>query len=449
MTTLDWQYAPSRGPRSARSSTISEPRASARAVPRGRRRCTALHDHSAWFHPAGIRAFPVSVFRAAGFSPRGHSPFNAVRVSAGPGQDFGKCSSQSHIANIGYRAITVMLLAAILGAPETGQAADPPDTTKAIPVVTDPASVPADSGFDGAPETDSPEISPFAALSPRRAVREGNRLLLSGDAHSALDAYEHAGEGAPDALEVPFVEGLAYFDLAQFDEARRAFDRAKYAKNKALADDALYGLAACDHAEAVKMIGGASDGSAAPPSALPTANPGAQPGVGESMPGMTDPSATIAKLESAMTGYRDVLENNPDHALARESNRKAAALWREIKELLEQQQQQQQQQDQNQENDEQEDQEQESDQDQDSSDEQQQGDEGEQDQQQPSDAEQDENEQRQEQQQQQAQPQPQQDTTRQQAENKLRAWMERMRDRLKDRKEQGERMPVRPVEKDW
>ena len=284
--------------------------------------------------------------------------------------------------------------------------------------------------------TDAPKPEPsLAPLSAPAAVREGNRRLLAGSPDTALEAYRHAEDLAPEAREVAFVEGLAQYDLKAFDEARRAFERAAGSHDDALADDALYSLATCDHAEAFEK----SD----------------------------NPQEALGLLESAMKRYRDVLDHRPDHAAARDANFKAASMWRQLKQLMEQQPQQQQQSGEN-EDQEKSDEEQQ---------EQQQGDKQQQDEQQQQQSSEQESQEQQEQQQQQqaqegseeqqesassqqqdeqeqedqAQPKPdeKEQISREQAERKLREMMQALRDREKARPQQVERMPVRPVEKDW
>ncbi len=247
---------------------------------------------------------------------------------------------------------------------------------------------------------------PFDQLSASKAVQQGNTLLMDGDALTALEAYQRAASQESDALEIPFVQGLAHFNLGEYEQARGRFERAVLSDNKALADNALYGMAACDHAEALQQE--------------------------------TNPQAAIEKLESAMSRYQQVLAHNKEHKLARDTNTKAATMWRQVKQLLEQQPQEQPQ---------------EGDQQQDDPQEQQEGEQQPQDgqqenqDQQQSSAEQD---QKQEQEQQaQAEEAKEQDATQQQAENRLRAWMEQLRERLKRREQPTAPPPIAPLDKDW
>jgi Ca-activated chloride channel family protein len=268
----------------------------------------------------------------------------------------------------------------------------------------------------------------FDAIDASQAVHRGNQLLTSGDAAAALQVYGRAKELRPDAREVAFVQGLAHYDLGEFDKAREAFLQAASTANDELADDARYGLATCDHAEALQS--------------------------------KDDPQKSISQLEDAMRQYQNVLANRPDHKLARESNFKAASTWRQIKQMMQQQQQQQQQQegDKNKEDQENKDQQQENqqkseDQQQEQQDQQQQSEEQQnQDQQQQQQSEQDQSEpqqQEQKDQQEQSATQKQEQVSREQAERKLREMMQELRDRQKRRRQPVQRFPVRPVEKDW
>jgi tetratricopeptide (TPR) repeat protein len=170
-------------------------------------------------------------------------------------------------------------------------------------------NVPAQDHATHSESPNPPEGSVVVSnLSARRAVREGNRFLIAGKPDVALQAYNHAETLRPDAPEITFVQGLAHFDLGEFDEARAAFREVSASGNEGLADDALYSLGTCDHAEAVDSI-------------------------------ERDPQRTLSLLESAMRRYRDVLANRPDHKPARDANRKAALTWRTLKHRLQEQQQ--------------------------------------------------------------------------------------------------------------
>ncbi len=255
------------------------------------------------------------------------------------------------------------------------------------------------------PEQTEPK---FVELDAPQAVREGNSRLTNGQPDKALEAYRYAEELEPDAREIAFVEGLAHYDLKEFDAAREAFRKAALG-NGPLADDALYSLGVSDHAEALANIEG-------------------------------DPKAALGLLESAMRRYHDVLARQPEHAAARDANFKAAHMWRQLKQQLEQQEQQQ---DQEQEpNDE--------DAEQQQQDQQQQGqDEKDQEQQQSDASEEPQDEQQQEQQQQQSQAEKQEQVSREQAERRLREMMQAVRDRKKRRREHVPNVPIAPVDKYW
>lgn len=255
----------------------------------------------------------------------------------------------------------------------------------------------------------------LADLNAHQAVREGNHRLTEGHPTTALEAYQHAEALEPDAREIAFVEGLAHYDLKEFDKAREAFRKAAAFASDSLADDALYSLGTSDHTEALEN--------------------------------MDNPELALSLLENAMGRYHNVLARQPKHALARDANFKAASVWRELKQQLQQQPPQQQ---------ESCDQEKEDQQPQQSEDEEHQD---KQQQSQPSEqAEQQEEQEKsesaqqpeeQQQQQQQAQAQDQEQVSREQAQRKLREMMQALRDRKKMRRELVQKMPVTPVDKDW
>ena len=266
-------------------------------------------------------------------------------------------------------------------------------------------------------------------LDPYRAVHEGNQRLLNGDAATALDYYDHARKLKPDAREVDFVQGLGHYALEEYEDARQAFQRAAGGLNDSLANDALYSLGTAYHAEALSS--------------------------------KEDPQLALSHLESAMRQYHNVLANDPEHQAAQDANLKAATLWRNIKQVLEQQQQQQSDENQDQENEENEKKEDQEKKDQQPSDEnkdpqgqdkqqenqenQDQNESDKQDQQQQS-SENDKKEQ--EEKQQQAQAKQQEEVSHEQAERKLREMMQALRERKKA-KRQTQRVPIQPVDKDW
>jgi tetratricopeptide (TPR) repeat protein len=278
-------------------------------------------------------------------------------------------------------------------------------------------------GAESSPVVGAAETPPQAMLPAHEEVRLGNIDLRAGQAERALEAYGRAEQLRPDAAEIAFGQGLGHFNLQELDEARDAFQRAAASENAKLATDALYSLAACDHAEALQNEG-----------ELPTA---------------------ISHLEDAMKRYREVLKEAPDHAAAREANRKAASSWRRFKQQLQEQEQQQQSdsekedQEQNQEEKDKQDSEknedgeqQEQNQDQQSQDEQQKD-------QQESEQQQSESDEEKEAEQKQTEQQQKEQTTREQAKRRLREMMEAMSQRNKDRQEQVKLVQPRPVEKDW
>ena len=252
-------------------------------------------------------------------------------------------------------------------------------------------------------------------------------MLKAGDAASALEHYRQAETAQPSAREIAFDRGLGHYALGQFDEARQAFEKAAGGEGDALADDAVYSAGACDHAEA--FASGAN------------------------------PKAALSKLESAMQRYQSVLSRRPEHQAARDANYKAASMWRELKQKLQQQKQQQQQndqQDQNQQDENQEKQqpseqqkESEQQEQQSAENQQQQSQEQQAEKQQSASAEQKDNQDEQSKEAQAKEEEQKEDVSREQAERKLREMMQAVRDRKKLRREEVRKVPISPVEKDW
>lgn len=277
---------------------------------------------------------------------------------------------------------------------------------------------------DDATPSPAPAVKDVAAPAPElaglkayQAVHEGNRRLRNGAPAAALEAYDHAESQRPDAREIAFVQGLAHYDLKQFDEAREAFRKAEGLADDPLANDALYSLGASDHAQALESL--------------------------------DDPQLALSLLEDGMRRYHEVLTRQPDHQAARDANFKAASMWRELKQQMQQQQQQSSDQ-----SDEQQDQEkQEQDKQQSQQEDQQQQDEEKQSQEEQQKQEQeqaqDQEPSEQQEQQQVSEAEKQQQVSREQAQRKLRELMQAQRERKKQRREPAERIPVRPVDKDW
>ena len=296
-------------------------------------------------------------------------------------------------------------------------ASDPASTS-------DPAAAPPDSASSGSDEGGGTLALP--TQSARALVEEGNRRFNAGEYDTALKSYDGAKAQRPDSLEVDFDRGLSSFSLGQLDEARVAFERVTLSPDTDLAENAMYGIGACDHAEALAQA-------------------------------EQNPKEAVTKLEQAMRRYHDVLSANPDHRLARDANYRAAMKWRRIKEMMEQQQpqqgnedkdesqDQQEQQDQEQQQGEQDQQQQTEDQDgepQESDDQQQ-----EQDPQQSDQAQDDEEKSEEEKSAEQAEAK--EDPSRDQAARELRRLMDEMRERKQERREPIRKIPAPPLEKDW
>lgn len=304
-------------------------------------------------------------------------------------------------------------------------------------VLTSPASIAIARGDDAAPAPPA-----RSALSAYESVREGNRLLRDGRAEDALKAYDLAEPLAPDAREIPFARGIAQYELGRFDEARQSFQEAALSSNRALAADATYGIGASHHAEALAH----SD----------------------------DPKQVLSHLEQAMSQYRTLLADQPEHAFAREADSKAARMWKQVKQQLQQEQQQQQKPDDQQLNEEQDkpqsEQPQQSNENPESQPEQQQQQQSQDppaqqppqqsQQQKSSDSEQSKQDESQQEASQPAdgdeqkeqgeeQADSEQRTSREQAERRLREMMQELRDRRKLKGQNVDRPIVAPVEKDW
>jgi len=305
------------------------------------------------------------------------------------------------------------------------------------------------------PATDAKKIAPQAVdqaagqpflqedWKAYQAIHAGNQRLIDGDAATALEAYEHAAQLEPNAPEIPFVQGLAQYAQQDYESARQSFERAATAEDAQLANDALYSLGTTYHAQAFQQA-------------------------------QEDPEAAIASLEQALQRYRMVLDQNPQHEQANDANRKAAAMRRQIREMMQQQEQEQEskdgeesedQEDQDKENSDSDDQEkgdQDQDQEQQESDEDSEpqdsdkqdesskdGDEKDQDKEQESESSDSEDKEQEKEQKEQQAKQQQESETSKQAKRQLREMMQDMRDRKKNRKQPVQRMPIKPVEKDW
>jgi len=274
-------------------------------------------------------------------------------------------------------------------------------------------------------------VGPTKAVDPHERVRAGNALLEEGKAAEALQAYDAAAQERPDAAEIAFDRGLSHYRLGQYEEARRAFEHARLSARRSVQERAQYAYGACDHAEALTL---------------------------------KEPKAILAKLESAMRQYQDVLAQHADEDFppdaesafldeaVRDAHFKAGTTWRAIKEMLEQQQEEQEQsqdsdnpqeQQSEQKEQQQQEQEQQSEQDQQSQAQEQQDE-------QQAQAESGQQDDQQDQQQASAAtPQQQEQASREQALRQLRRLMDRQRQRQEQRQEALPPPSARPVEKDW
>lgn len=82
-------------------------------------------------------------------------------------------------------------------------------------------------------------------------VKEGNRLLDSGDFAAALEMYEQAGESLPDKPEIAYNRGIALYRLGEYSQAESAFQDAVTSGLPELEASAKYNLGRCSHAAAL------------------------------------------------------------------------------------------------------------------------------------------------------------------------------------------------------
>jgi Ca-activated chloride channel family protein len=158
--------------------------------------------------------------------------------------------------------------------------------------------------------------SPFAVAepAPHELVSEANEALSAGDYGKALQGYEQAAEIEPEALEIAYDQGIAYYRMGDYEKAAEYFSRALAAEDASLDAKARFNLGNSAYATALQQQ-------------------------------QTDAQAAVAKLEEATNRYREALEITPNDLDARANVERAQRL-KEL--LLEQMQQQPQQQQQNQ-----------------------------------------------------------------------------------------------------
>jgi Ca-activated chloride channel family protein len=164
--------------------------------------------------------------------------------------------------------------------------------------------------------------SPFASAepTPRELVSEANEALSAGDYGKALQGYEQAAEIEPEALEIAYDQGIAYYRMGDYERAAEYFSRALSAEDASLDAKARFNLGNSAYATALQQQ-------------------------------QTDAQAAIAKLEEATNRYREALDITPKDLDARANIERAQRLKELLLEQM-QQQPQQQQQDQDQQQDE-------------------------------------------------------------------------------------------------
>jgi Ca-activated chloride channel family protein len=151
-----------------------------------------------------------------------------------------------------------------------------------------------------------------AERSPRELVVDANKLISAGEFQKALDAYKSAEVMLPDAPELAYDQGVAYYRLKDYAKAREQFSKALTTRDLTLEARAKYNLGNCAYAESLQKL--------------------------------SDLQAAIDGLRQAISHYRDALEINPNDNDARANIEMAQLL---IKDLLDKQKQQQEQQKQN------------------------------------------------------------------------------------------------------
>jgi Ca-activated chloride channel family protein len=158
--------------------------------------------------------------------------------------------------------------------------------------------------------------SPLASAepAPHELVSEANEALSAGDYGKALQGYEQAAEIEPEALEIAYDQGIAYYRMGDYEKAAEYFSRVLAAEDASLDAKARFNLGNSAYATALQQQ-------------------------------QTDAQAAIAKLEEATNRYREALDITPNDLDARANIERAQRL-KEL--LLEQMQQQPQQQQQNQ-----------------------------------------------------------------------------------------------------
>jgi Ca-activated chloride channel family protein len=148
-----------------------------------------------------------------------------------------------------------------------------------------------------------------AERSPRELVADANKLISAGEFQKALDAYKSAEVTLPDAPELAYDQGVAYYRLKDYAKAREQFTKALTTRDLALEARAKYNLGNCAYAESLQKL--------------------------------SDLQAAFDGLRQAISHYRDALEINPNDNDARANIEMAQLL---IKDLLDKQKQQQEQQ---------------------------------------------------------------------------------------------------------
>ncbi|UCE61470.1 MAG: tetratricopeptide repeat protein [Phycisphaerales bacterium] len=136
-------------------------------------------------------------------------------------------------------------------------------------------------------------------------VREANRAFADGDYVAALEAYKAVGKTLPDSPEVAFNQGVAYYKMGDYTQARDALNRSLTTHDAKLEVKAKFNLGNIAYASARQK--------------------------------MSNPTEAIGLLKTAIGYYRDAVELDPEDEGARINIELAQRLIRELLDKLNEQ----------------------------------------------------------------------------------------------------------------
>ena len=149
------------------------------------------------------------------------------------------------------------------------------------------------------------------ALSAAEHVARANQALAGGDHEKALSGYREADVLLPDAPELAYNQGVAYYRMRDFAQAREMFSRALTTRDLAMEARAKFNLGNCRYAQALEKL--------------------------------SDLQEAIDELRTAIEYYRDVLDLTPGDLDARANIETAQLLIKDLLDKLKKQQEEQQQ----------------------------------------------------------------------------------------------------------